>query len=107
MTFVDPTLHWKNQNEVIASGAERFVSSVDLLFKNLYQGGFMAGQTPVKNPTQRYVMLVLEHDRNLEVAQDEGVYPGDRKRAQDALIQEEDLKQQLLEGLANEPQKNS
>ncbi len=107
MTFVDPTLHWKQQNEVIEAGAQRFKDSVTLLFKNLYQGGFMAGQTPVKNLTQRYVMLVMEHDRNTEVAADEGVFPGDRKRAQAALFEEEDLAKQLLEGLANEPQQTS
>ena len=107
MTYVDPTLHWKQQNEVIAAGAQRFRDSVNLLFKNLYQGGFMAGQTPVRNPTQRYVMLIMEHDRNVEVAENPDVYPGDRKRAQAALLEEEDLAKQLLEGLANEPQQTS
>ncbi len=107
MDYVDPTLHWKNQNEVVASSVRRFKSSMSLLFKNFYQGGYFAGQTPVRNPTQRYILLVMEHDRNVEVAANPDVFPGDRKRAQDALIQEEDLAKQLLEGLANEPQPTS
>ena len=107
MAYVDPTLHWKEQNEVIAAGAERFKNSVGLLWKNLCQGGFMAGQMPVPNLTQRYLLLAIEHDRNEEVAANPDVYAGDRKRAQDALFQEEDLAKQLLEGLVDEPQQDS
>ncbi len=93
---VDPLLHYKKQNEIIAMGAERYTRTLQLLFKNVFQGGFMSGQEPETNPWVKMIGLVLAHDYYRSVIDDPDSLPGDAERAQDGLFEEEKLKQELL-----------
>ncbi len=95
-TWVDPLLHWKVQKEITMSGAERFATALGWYFENGYQGGFMAGQEPVADLVKRWSTLALEYQRNKAVAEDPTVFPGDAQRAQEAIREETQLRQELF-----------
>ena len=92
---VDPILSSETQNEIAAMALGHYHETVELLMRNLYQNGLMAGQVTLPK-MQRLTELVLQHDRNLDVATDVTVYPGDAQRAQSALFEESQLRQEVL-----------
>lgn len=93
---VDPLLHWKLQKEVVEMGARRFAETLEMYFKNGYQDGYLAGQEPVVDRMERWAILAQEYQRNKAVAEDPAVFPGDAKRAQDAVFEEKQLRQELF-----------
>ncbi len=92
---VDLILSSETQNEISEMAVVHYEETVNLLFRNLYQNGLLAGQVTLPR-MQRLSDLMREHDRNLDVATDAEVYPGDAKRAQDALFEEVQLGQEVL-----------
>lgn len=93
---IDPILKYSVQNEISKMATQHYEESVNLLFRNLYQGGYLAGESPMLNRMERLATLKLEHDRNLDVATDVTVYPGDAVRAQAAIFEEFTLGKELF-----------
>ena len=96
MDVLDPLLDPEVQNRIIELGRKHYEDTLRLLFKSVYPRGYMVGQEPYRDKRKKLLALMLEHDRNLAVASDPNATPGDQKRAQDALFEEEALKPEVF-----------
>ncbi len=93
---IDPVLSADVMNEIADMATVHYEETVKMLMSNLFQGGLFAGQKEIENKMERLSVLMLEHDRNLTVATDMEASPGDAKMHQQALFEEQTLKQELF-----------
>jgi len=98
VAVVDPILDADRQNHINDMIVQHFKDSLRLILSNVYQkDGRMAGQVPVSNKLDRLVMLLRAHDFNLGVVNNPQSVPGDVRRANADLVEEERLKREFYE----------
>ena len=96
MATIDPILDPDVQHRVLERQMQHFRDSLELLFKNFFPRGKMVGQIPETDKVRELSGLIVVHDRNVSVAVDANALPGDRERANDELLREEELSREIL-----------
>ena len=92
----DPVLDPVFQNELVEAAVKHYEDAVRLLMQNLWPNGYMVGESPIANKVERLITLMQVHDRNLAVVNDPAQLPGNQARANQELLEEEELKAEVF-----------
>ena len=92
---LNPLLSGITLNEITEQAIQVYKDTYRLLIRNAFQSGFVAGEAPPENREQEYFQLVMQYQRNVQVALDEAALPGDRIRAQDEIRRMIKLEQEM------------
>ncbi len=103
----EPILGPDSLNGMLEQLTSELLPMVRVMFRNVYPKGLMVGQEREKDAGVRLRTLMGTHDRNITMigamdptfAAQLGVpptFPGDAKRAQDELFEEETLKREVF-----------
>ena len=93
----DPIFDADVGNSMIERLDQRFEDGLELILGNVYQkDGRMAGDEEIIDKIDRFVYYADRHDENLDVVLDPTALPGNQERSQRELLQEEELKQEML-----------
>ncbi len=101
----EPILGPESLNRMLEQLTTELLPMVRVMFRNVWPKGLMVGQEKEHDPQVRLRTLMGTHDRNITMirAMDPAfaaqmgtppTFPGDAKRAQDELFEEQTLKQE-------------
>lgn len=96
--ILDPVLDPDFQNELTQMAVQHYRESLRLLLTNLYPRGYTTGQVdPAKeDKMERLQSLMQDHERNVAVVMDPTALPGDAARANQGLVEEEKLREEVF-----------
>ena len=97
MSELNPLLSADRQHELLRKALlETFPERLRQGVRNLMQSGNLLGTVPTRSRFDAYMQLRMRHEGYVQVALDPNAMPGDKFRAQQALQQEEELRQEIL-----------
>lgn len=96
MITIDPLLNPEAQQRVLKASMQHFENSLELLFKNHFPEGHGVDEIPETDKLRELTDLMAHHDYYLSVAANPEELPWDRTRANDSLLREQELKNEVF-----------